>query len=238
MDTIDAMTTQPKPTADRPLLGQTLLVVEDSLYACEALRLMALRSGARLRRADSLATARKHLAVYRPSVIIVDVGLPDGSGLPLIGALAGTSPRIDVILGTSADDTAAPAVMGAGADGFLAKPVDSLGAFQQAILTHLPAGQRPPGLRSVARDRIAPDRIALHDDLEQVAAALRADPGEGEVEYLARFVEGIARSVPDPDLQGAARALRRARASGEPFSPEIARLSLVVGDRLATRKPV
>ena len=89
----------------RPLLGLTILVVEDSRYACEAMRLLCLRSGARIRRADSLKSARKHLQVYRPSVVIIDLGLPDGSGAELIEALSTASPRVAVILGTSGDET-------------------------------------------------------------------------------------------------------------------------------------
>ena len=44
----------PAPTANRPLLGLTVLVIEDSKFACEAMRLLCLRSGERIRRADSL----------------------------------------------------------------------------------------------------------------------------------------------------------------------------------------
>src|SRR6056297_838214 len=89
------------PTARRPLLGLTILVVEDSLFACETIRLMCLRSGARVRRADCLRSARRHLKVYRPSVVIVDMGLPDGSGVELITELNTCSARVSGILGLS-----------------------------------------------------------------------------------------------------------------------------------------
>ncbi len=127
---------RPKPTADRPLLGLTILVVEDSRYASEAMRLLCLRSGARIRRADCIASAERHLNVYRPSVGIVDLGLPDGSGLEIIERMDGMQPRVPIILGTSGAeaDQAGAECLAAGADGFLPKPIESVGAFQAAIL--------------------------------------------------------------------------------------------------------
>ena len=99
MDELAPLALNSTPTAARPLLGLTVLAVEDSLYACEALRLLCMRSGARIRRADCIASAKRHLQVYRPSVILADVGLPDGSGLDLIKHLSAFTPRINIILG-------------------------------------------------------------------------------------------------------------------------------------------
>ena len=135
------------PTSNRPLLGMTVLVVEDSRFTCEALRLMCLRSGARIRRADCLRSARRHLRVYRPSIAIVDLGLPDGSGADLISDLDKANPRVGVILATSGDDSLEETALAAGADGFLPKPLSSVGEFQQIILDRLPAERRPSGPR-------------------------------------------------------------------------------------------
>ena len=101
---LDPLNLMPKPTPNRPLLGLTILIVEDSRYSCEAMRFMALRSGARLRRADSIQSAKRHLRVYMPSAIIVDVGLPDGSGLDLIRELSSARPRVPALIGTSGDE--------------------------------------------------------------------------------------------------------------------------------------
>ena len=128
MDTIDPFKPHlPAPTTARPLLGLTVLAVEDSRFACEALRLLCLRSGARIRRADSLRAARRHLRVYRPTVVIIDLGLPDGNGVDLIQGLSTAAPRPEVILGTSGDNFGQAEAMAAGADGFIEKPITSLG---------------------------------------------------------------------------------------------------------------
>lgn len=203
----------PPGNPDRPLHGLTVLVVEDSRFASEAIRLLSIRSGARIRRADSLAAAHRHLAVYRPSVVIVDIGLPDGSGTDLIAELARAQPRVPAILGISGDPDAEPAALTAGADAFLAKPVESLALFQQALLAALPGGTLPTGPRAVSGDRIQPDPVALADDLHQVADLLRTG-GRGTRAYVAQMLSGLAVSAHDPALAAAAGQLARSGADG------------------------
>ncbi len=224
-----------RPTPQRPLLGQTVLVVEDSRFASEALRLMCLRGGARIRRADSLRAAARHLETYRPSVVVVDVGLPDGSGLKLIRALASARPRVPVLLATSGDPGAAQDALEAGADGFLPKPLGSVAAFQNEILRRLPEAERPTRLRAVDSAIVAPDELALHDDLAHVADMLDVAEDRETVAYIAGFVRGLGRSVNDTALTQAAERIAAALGRGVPHAPHLATLALLVRDRMAER---
>ncbi len=230
-DLDEYMTTRP-PTARRPLLGLTVLVVEDSRFACEAVRLLCLRSGARIRRADSLEHAQKHLSVYRPTVLIVDVGLPDGSGLALIEACAKATPRIDVILGTSGDTDVHGAVLNAGANGFLAKPIANLSAFQSAILMHLPQDRQPRGPRLLTDEVVHPDILAYHDDLSHVANVIGTGTGAENVGYVTQFLRGVARSVDDNDLGAAAADLADKFANGQSTAADLTALGAMVQARL------
>jgi len=238
MDGLDTFMAARQPTARRPLLGLTVLLVEDSRFACEAVRMLCLRSGARIRRADTLENARKHLSVYRPSVVLVDVGLPDGSGLALIETLAHGAPPIDVVLGTSGDLDVENDVIAAGANGFLAKPIASLGAFQSAILTHLPKDRQPPGPRLVTDEVITPDIVAFHDDLTHVAEVLRNTDDDKTVDYVTQFLGGVARSVDDEKLGRAVSRLAKLRKRGGPLSQGIAALTQEVDARLASGGPI
>jgi len=233
MDTLDDFLMTRPATAARPLLGLTVLVVEDSRFASEALRLLCLRSGARIRRADSLFNARRHLRVYRPGAVIIDLGLPDGSGADLIAELTIATPRVDVILGMSGDPGAEDTALAAGADGFLAKPIARLAEFQAALLAHLPADRHPPGPRPINEDRVEPDVIAYRDDLAMAADALSGEDEVHVVDYLTQFLGGVARSAGDAPLTEAVSAVAATRAAGRPLRPDMARLAAVVQSRLA-----
>ncbi|NGM45234.1 response regulator [Rhodobacter sp. SGA-6-6] len=187
-----------------PLQGVTLLAVEDSRLACDALRLFCQRSGARLRRAATLEEADAHLRVYRPDAVLVDLGLPDGRGEGLIRTLA-AGPGRPGLLAMSGDPDGRAAALAAGADAFLEKPLPGLAVFQRTILPLLP-GRPAVGLPEDGT--VSADPAALHDDLARAAQAVQAGPEAEERRYLAGFLTGLARQTRDAALSEATAALR------------------------------
>jgi len=213
--------------AEQPLRGLTVLAVEDSRFACDALRLMCRRSGARLRRADTLEAAAAHLRVYRPDVVLIDLGLPDGRGEGLIESLVATGADRPALLGMSGDDAGRALAMAAGADGFLDKPLAGLAAFQSALRAVMPGKAAPVADTGAS---VTADPQALLDDLALAAAALTTQPGLLQRRYLAGFLTGIARHTGDGALQKASAAL------GDPEA-SLQELSILLNQRLAAGRP-
>lgn len=232
---LDPLPLSPMMTASRPMAGMTVLVVEDSRFASEAVRLLCLKSGARIRRADSLRAARRHLKSYMPTILIVDVGLPDGSGIELIRDCHDAHNRIPVILATSGDDRSFVAATDAGADNTLLKPIESLAAFQSTVLDALPSDMRPEGLRVVSREMIQPDTLALQDDLSHIADVITTADDDQTVDYVAQFISGVAKIAHDSSLEIAAEELALKRVNGESIRSELAVVAGLLQDRIGDR---
>jgi CheY-like chemotaxis protein len=106
----------------RPLI----LAVEDDARNVALLRAILERAGYQLAIVGSLAEARAWLAGQRPDLVLLDIGLPDGSGLDLARELKhGTPAASPPIVALSARVLAADreAAAKAGCDAFLAKPL-------------------------------------------------------------------------------------------------------------------
>jgi CheY-like chemotaxis protein len=192
-------------TSHLPLQGMTILVVEDSRFACEALRLMCQRGGARMRRAENLHSARAHLRVYIPDVLLVDLGLPDGRGESLIQAMVLSEKRPQLLLATSGHPEGRVSAMAAGADDFLDKPLQSLAILYEKLRMHLP--DLAPN--DLPEQSIRPDKLALQDDLARAREALRTPPSPSLQGYVGRFVLGLAADARDAPLGDAARMALR-----------------------------
>lgn len=198
-----------RPANALPFRGLTLLLVEDSRFTCDALRLIWLRAGGRLRRAETLAGARAYLARYRPDLAIVDLGLPDGRGEGLIAELAALGLPV---LGMSGDPDGRDAALAAGAAGFVEKPIGGIAAFQAMILGLV--GRDPvalPGIGDMPLPDNVGDPLAFQDDLLRVSDLIDATGAEaGGADYATGFLRSLGRAAGDTDLERAAADARTA----------------------------
>jgi DNA-binding NarL/FixJ family response regulator len=194
-----------------------VLVVEDdpatrayvaaSVRAQEGLRLAA--------EADTLTGGFEALKRYRPQVVLVDLGLPDGSGLKLIRAASALSPAPDVmVISSFGDEKSVLAAVEAGAGGYLLKDgsekdiggsILRLAAgeapISPAIAAHLvrrlrgkpPAAEErpeedPPPL--TARERDVLELVAKGLSYEEIGDVLRL-----RYHTIASYIKGIYRKL-------------------------------------------
>jgi DNA-binding response OmpR family regulator len=104
-----------------------ILVIEDRPEMVALLRRTLADSGYRLIQASSAARGMAAALEMHPSMIILDVGLPDGNGFDIVRDLRKRAYREPVLMLT-ARDTVEDKVRGldAGADDYLAKPFDTV----------------------------------------------------------------------------------------------------------------
>lgn len=203
----------PRPLPARPAAAfaippRTLLLVEDSRFAAEAVRLVCRRAGIRLRRADSLAAAALHLRVYRPDIALIDLGLPDGSGLDLIAALDASPLRPGRLVAISGDGAFEGSAFAAGADAFLTKPMTLAGHL--AALTGEGPVDAPPPWEGMRERNAGADPLALRDDLRRVRELLDGPEAPGRLRYAGQFLASVGRALQDSALAEAATAAARA----------------------------
>lgn len=106
----------------RPPIG--VLIVEDDAVTRKSLCL-AVESAPELCLLDALdnvAAAVAWLRERRPDVLLVDLGLPDGSGVDVIRACVAASPQTDIIVVTMvSDEESVVSCIEAGASGYVLK---------------------------------------------------------------------------------------------------------------------
>lgn len=116
---------------------QQILIVEDDTTLnsglCKALR----EDGRRIVSCENIAEARDQLLIDTVSLVILDVNLPDGSGLTMLREIKTRDPKLPVILLT-ANDTDRDIVTGLeqGADDYITKPF-SLSVLRARVNTQL-----------------------------------------------------------------------------------------------------
>lgn len=102
-----------------------LLLVEDTADLAESLLAHLRGQGHAVDHAPDAETARAALAVSDYACVILDLGLPDGSGLDVLRARRAAGDRTPFIIATARDQIADRiAGLDAGADDYVVKPFD------------------------------------------------------------------------------------------------------------------
>lgn len=111
----------------------TVLIIEDEAALCAALETALRRTGCAVETAASGAAGLARLNSKEYSAVVMDIGLPDMSGLSVLKELRSASPDIPVLVVTAHGHLEnAIAARTAGATEYLVKPLD-LGHFKQTV---------------------------------------------------------------------------------------------------------
>ncbi|MBS7660971.1 response regulator transcription factor [Pseudomonas lalucatii] len=123
-----------------------LLLIDDDIELCELLSSWLTQEGFRVDACHDGNGARQALADRCPDAVVLDVMLPDGSGLELLKQLRGEHPELPVLM-LSARGEPLDRILGLelGADDYLAKPCDprELTARLRAVLRRSTAPATP-----------------------------------------------------------------------------------------------
>jgi two-component system nitrogen regulation response regulator GlnG len=209
----------------------TLLVVDDEPIICHAFRRVLARPELEVITAGTVAAGWRRVADDRPDVVVVDVQLPDGSGLDLLDRVRAADPRRPVIVITAhgTTDTTIEA-MKRGAFDYLTKPLDLAHttalltrAVEAALLMHEPAAlpDDPGGDRLVGRSAATREmckqigRVAAQD----ANVLILGESGVGK-ELVARAVYQHSRRADRPFLAINCAAIPEGLVESELFGHE------------------
>ena len=208
-----------------------LLLIDDDQELCELLASWLQQEGFQVHASHDGSSARAALKQSTPAAVILDVMLPDGSGLELLKQLRSEHPELPVLM-LSARGEPLDRILGLelGADDYLAKPCDprELTARLRAVLrrttpvassTRLELGDLSYSqVRGAAS--IGEQEIGLTLSESRVLEALLQQPGEPvDKQTLAQLALGRKLTLYDRSLDMHVSNLRKklgAHADGRP----------------------
>lgn len=198
-----------------------LLLIDDDQELCELLVSWLSQEGFQVRACHDGAAARQALAETSPAAVVLDVMLPDGSGLELLRQLRGNHPDLPVLM-LSARGEPLDRILGLelGADDYLAKPCDprELTARLRAVLRRSHPTATPTQLElgdlsfSPARGvvNVGSQEFTLTVSEGRVLEALLKQPGEPlDKQELAQLALGRKLTLYDRSLDMHVSNLRK-----------------------------
>jgi response regulator RpfG family c-di-GMP phosphodiesterase len=126
-----------------------VLVVEDEPALRRGVCRLAQGAGYRVLEADSLSAAREQLASGDVDVLVLDIGLPDGSGLALMSHEPASARVPTLVFTSSRERSDLQSALDLGAVAFLSKSTDDLTLSAQIAI----AVRQAKGRRAAAHER-------------------------------------------------------------------------------------
>lgn len=152
-------------------MSPKLLVVDDEPQIRRLLRAALTRGGYAVAEAADGRAALSLLAIEKPELVLLDLGLPDRDGLELVGAMAAGGARVIVVSARDAVDEKV-AALDLGASDFVTKPFDT-----EELLARV---------RSALRQRLAAavDRTVVQVGAVEIDLSARLVRRAGELVHL------------------------------------------------------
>jgi two-component system response regulator AtoC len=188
-----------------------VLIVDDDPEIAKVLKEVVEREGFAVTCAPTLAQARGAIAATVPDILLVDIHLPDGSGVELLEGLGPAAPEVVLITGQASVETAVHALRLGAAD-YLTKPVDFarlkmvLGNLARTLEMKGEIGALRTELRRLGRFGAligsSPPMQKVYDLIGRVARTdagilLTGETGTGK-EVVAQTIHGLSRRSHKP----------------------------------------
>lgn len=126
-----------------------VLVVEDEPGIRRILRALLETEQYRVVEADTAARAESEARTHKPDLLIVDLGLPDASGLEVIRRVRTWSPVPIIVLSARTQEGQKVAALDAGADDYVTKPFGApelVARIRAALRRNVRTDTQPPQL--------------------------------------------------------------------------------------------
>jgi DNA-binding response OmpR family regulator len=192
-----------------PASDARLLIVDDDVELGDLVGRLFRREGMAIDHVTTLASARRFLAAHRPACALIDVMLPDGSGLDLCRDWRAEHPALPMLLLTARGDPMDRVIgLEIGADDYLAKPFEGreLVARVRALLRRaaLPSA---PGTTPADHVQIGAMRVDYARMAVRVGAAEVILP-PGEFRLLSALIRNAGRPMTREALTAEVQAAR------------------------------
>jgi two-component system response regulator AtoC len=220
------------------------LIVDDDQGFRAGLGVLVKREGLDVAEASTLKQARDEIAAHPPDILLVDLNLPDGSGLSLLDDFEHVSaPEVVLITGHASVETAVDALR-RGVTDYLTKPVDfarvkmAIGNVTRALRLRGEIGSLRGELRKLGRFGALVGASApmqkVYDLIERGATTdasvlISGETGTGK-ELVARTIHRLSRRSKEPFLPVNCGALSTHLIESELFGHE--RGSFTGADRM------